>query len=533
MKLTFVAPFGLRPKSTVSVRMLPLARELVRRGHDVTLLVPPWDNPTDSGVEFDDHGVHVVNLPLPGRPDPLAASHSVILGEPGAGAGGAGGRKNLEGGQGGPNSRAKSPNRGRPLPMASYPALTLRLLNRTTATHPDIVHAFKPKGFSGAVAQALLARQAMTGKRLPVVVDTDDWEGPGGWNDKAAYPHWQQAIFAYQERWLLRHAHAVTAASQTLVEMALALREGTGRRGIVPQEWALWARNASVIARSDAGRPWQSGELAARAPDCHVAPSFMPLRRLLAMTVQRLRGTPAHLYGPVPGPREAQQQAGPPNPTVTYLPNGPGAVSTTSHPDTKALRTRLKLGNAPVLLLYTRFVESPPERIAQIIKAIHQQGAHPVTLLVGAGLNGEEHEFLGAMDGLPVINAGWVPSAELPAYFALADGAIFPMEDNLLNRAKCSVKLVDLLNAGVPVVAEAVGQCTEYIQNGSSGLLVPPDDFTVFGKAVARLLNDAALRLRLSEGAQARIEGSFSWRHLVDRLERTYDQVAAGSSNMP
>ena len=47
--------------------------------------------------------------------------------------------------------------------------------------------------------------------------------------------------------------------------------------------------------------------------------------------------------------------------------------------------------------------------------------------------------------------AGWVSSQDLPGYFAAADVAIYPLDDTLLNRAKCPVKLTDLLLAGLGI----------------------------------------------------------------------------------
>jgi glycosyltransferase involved in cell wall biosynthesis len=56
--------------------------------------------------------------------------------------------------------------------------------------------------------------------RRPLVLDTDDWEGTGGWNDVNPYPALWKRLFDWQERWLARHAHAVTVASRTLQTQA-------------------------------------------------------------------------------------------------------------------------------------------------------------------------------------------------------------------------------------------------------------------------------------------------------------------------
>ena len=65
MHIAFIGPFGLRPKGTMSVRALPLARALVARGHAVRVILPPWDFPEDAGRRLHDAGVEVENIELP------------------------------------------------------------------------------------------------------------------------------------------------------------------------------------------------------------------------------------------------------------------------------------------------------------------------------------------------------------------------------------------------------------------------------------------------------------------------------------
>jgi len=121
-----------------------------------------------------------------------------------------------------------------------------------------------------------------------------------------------------------------------------------------------------------------------------------------------------------------------------------------------------------------------------------------------------------------ILYAGWVPSDTLPAYFAQADVAIYPFDDTLVNRAKCAVKLRDLLAAGVPVVAEAVGQNREMVRHGETGWLVDPGDVDSFAEAVVRLLEDAPLRERLGRAAARDMRERFAWGRLVETVELAY-----------
>ena len=42
-----------------------ILEEIVKKGHTVTVLIPPWDDPKNAGQSWDDAGVKVVNVALP------------------------------------------------------------------------------------------------------------------------------------------------------------------------------------------------------------------------------------------------------------------------------------------------------------------------------------------------------------------------------------------------------------------------------------------------------------------------------------
>ena len=163
MNVVMIGPFAWTPKGTVSARVFPIARTLVKRGHRVTILVVPYDNPAEAGHDFEREGVPM---------------HALTVTRPG---------------------------------VLSFLVDPIRLARATLGLHPDVVHVFKPVGYSGLAGMWLAAFS-----RLPLVVDTDDWEGTGGWSDVNPYPQVWKRFFDFQERWLPRHASAVTVASRTL-----------------------------------------------------------------------------------------------------------------------------------------------------------------------------------------------------------------------------------------------------------------------------------------------------------------------------
>lgn len=161
-----IGPFAWAPKGTVNARAALLGQALVERGHSVTLLIPPYDNPAHAGFRWSQGGVEILNVSLPTWGDSVWARMAVP-------------------------------------PTMARQALGLQ---------PDVVHVFKPVGYSGLVGALL---RMMSG-RLPMVLDSDDWEGWGGWADLKPYPAVLRRLITWQEHSSAQRADAVTVASRAL-----------------------------------------------------------------------------------------------------------------------------------------------------------------------------------------------------------------------------------------------------------------------------------------------------------------------------
>jgi glycosyltransferase involved in cell wall biosynthesis len=111
---------------------------------------------------------------------------------------------------------------------------------------------------------------------------------------------------------------------------------------------------------------------------------------------------------------------------------------------------------------------------------------------------------------------------QLPLVLAAADVGIYLMDDTLLNRTKCPVKLADMIQAGVPVVAEAVGQVTEYIRDGETGVLRSSGDVEGVTAALVRLFQNPPERQQLAIITQRHITLFFNWTHLAIQIEAIY-----------
>jgi type III pantothenate kinase len=80
----------------------------------------------------------------------------------------------------------------------------------------------------------------------------------------------------------------------------------------------------------------------------------------------------------------------------------------------------------------------------------------------------------------------------------------------------------EAMASGRPVVATAVGGLSDAVEDGVTGLLVPPRDTAALRTAFERLLGDAPLRAELGASARGRAEETYSWTAATGSLVAAY-----------
>jgi glycosyltransferase involved in cell wall biosynthesis len=121
-------------------------------------------------------------------------------------------------------------------------------------------------------------------------------------------------------------------------------------------------------------------------------------------------------------------------------------------------------------------------------------------------------ELLEACDGLPLVvvgdgplrdrvpaAVGFVPPGELGAWYERASIVAAPSR-----REGYGVVAREAMAWGRPVVVTAVGGLVDAVEDGVTGLVVPPGDVAALRAAVKRLLDDPQLRARLGAAARTR-----------------------------
>jgi glycosyltransferase involved in cell wall biosynthesis len=391
-RVLMLGTFGLRPKATLRARALALAQTLSGSTWTFNLITTPWDCPEDAGKCWSEYGIPVRNTR---SVDPISFTH-----------------------------------------------VTLETTREARAIQPDLVHLFKPKGFGDFSARWL-------GRGLPVVVDMDDWEGDGGWNEIGGYSRLQRRIFDWQERTWPRRAAALTVASRALEQRALDL--GADRQHVHYVPNGLTRARFSQLARSERG---------------------------LCVAANR----------------------------------------------------------PPTILVYTRFIEFEPEFIVRVLVDVRHALPDAILRIVGASADGcaeiglrDAAHNAGIADAIDV--RGWVGQDEIPELAATCDLAIHPFDDNLVNRAKCSVKLLELMATALPIVTTAVGENASFIEDGISGRLTPPGDPAAMANSVVELLRHPTHAELLGQAAQERVNAHYLWELLAPRVAAAYRQALDERAN--
>ena len=111
---------------------------------------------------------------------------------------------------------------------------------------------------------------------------------------------------------------------------------------------------------------------------------------------------------------------------------------------------------------------------------------------------------------------GLLQGHELSAAYASADLFTFPSPTETFGNS-----LLEAMGSGLPSLVAASGGVLEFSEHGDNAWLVAPDSVEAIEDGLERLLTDAALRRRLSEGA-LRTARERDWDQVYDRLVADY-----------
>jgi glycosyltransferase involved in cell wall biosynthesis len=174
----------------------------------------------------------------------------------------------------------------------------------------------------------------------------------------------------------------------------------------------------------------------------------------------------------------------------------------------------------PLLIrAYARARERFDTRAPLVILGGHPgeyEGEHPQTVI----------EQTGAKD---VFLPGWRSHDDLALGLNASDVVVLPSVHEQFGQV-----LVEGMACGLPVIAVNNHGPATIVDDGETGLLVPPDDEDAMAEALVRIVNDPETRSNMGETAYERSRERYSWPALAERVARVYEEVTAdGPHRLP
>ena len=191
----------------------------------------------------------------------------------------------------------------------------------------------------------------------------------------------------------------------------------------------------------------------------------------------------------------------------------------------------------PCCTLREEYGMAPNAQIVGVVARLEPEKGHPTLLeawpavlrscpeayllIVGEGSRRDqlEHQAKDLRIGHRVVFTG--RRDDVPAVTAALDVAVLPSY-----REAQGLTILEAMALTRPVVASNVGGIPEMIQDGVTGLLVPPHDADALTTAIVRLLSDHPLADMLARAGHDMVHDRFCIQLMVRSIEDIYDEGA-------
>lgn len=145
---------------------------------------------------------------------------------------------------------------------------------------------------------------------------------------------------------------------------------------------------------------------------------------------------------------------------------------------------------------------------------------HEVVLdIVGDGVRFDHYKALAQQLDIEksVRFRGFLPHEMMPAEYAAGDLFVFPSR-----RESFGLVLAEAMASSLPVVSTTAGAIPEVVENGETGILVPPEDPEKLAGAVIHLLDDPEKMKLMGQKGKERVKKHFMWDKVANKVIQFY-----------
>ena len=205
---------------------------------------------------------------------------------------------------------------------------------------------------------------------------------------------------------------------------------------------------------------------------------------------------------------------------VTCIPNGVDGSRFTSElsPEQAKARLGIPVSREVAGILAALRPDKAHEVFLEAAAKVVSEGLEAHFLIIGDGPRREALEALASRLGLTDRVSFLGFRRELGDIFAAMDLGVL---SSMPRQETLSVAALEIMSAGVPMVATRVGFMSEIVIPGRTGLLVAPGEAQDLGRAMAELLRDDSRRLAMGQAAQDMVAREYG----LDSMARSFEDL--------
>ncbi len=187
--------------------------------------------------------------------------------------------------------------------------------------------------------------------------------------------------------------------------------------------------------------------------------------------------------------------------------------------DKADLRKRLELDPATIYCTFVgRLTQiKRPDRLLDIAAAMVKREVSIHFLVAGEGELFESSKARAAAEKLPMTFLGW--RKDIDQLFAASDIAILTSDNEGI-----PLTLIEAAQAGLPIIAPAVGSISDIVENDKTGFLTSPQPGAM-ASALSALATDSGLRNRLGSAGKTHAHEYFSLARMLRDHTEIYNRT--------
>lgn len=121
-----------------------------------------------------------------------------------------------------------------------------------------------------------------------------------------------------------------------------------------------------------------------------------------------------------------------------------------------------------------------------------------------------------------VIFPGFLDEKELIEYYRSSDVVVLP---STTIQEGFGMVLIEGNACEKPVIGTKIGGIQYVIEEGKTGLLVPPKDPELLADSIIKLLEDRKLADKMGKSGRKLVENEYNWDYITDKTERVYKEL--------